>query len=276
MKTAVITTVHGRSAHLRRQLDGLGRSTRAPDVHIVVALDDPAVVDVVAGHGSPALVLDCPVSKPLPVAMGRNAGAAAALRKSAELLVFLDVDCIPGTELIERYQRAAVDHAEALLCGPVTYLPPPGPSGYVLSELPARVDPHPARPAPAVGDVVATTDYELFWSLSFAVRAQTWRRIGGFCERYRGYGGEDTDFAQCAAALQVPMRWVGGADAFHQYHPVSDPPVQHVDDIVRNAGIFFRRWGWWPMQGWLDAFESDGLISRGADGCPVRTRARLT
>jgi len=69
------------------------------------------------------------------------------------------------------------------------------------------------------------------------------------------------------------MRWVGGADAFHQYHPVSDPPVEHIDDILRNATLFHQRWGWWPMQGWLRDFENRGLIQRGADGQPHRLSA---
>lgn len=270
MKTAVVTIVHGRAAHLRRQLEGLAAGSVHPDTHIVVALGDNTIADAVADAAAPVEVLEYPAAHPLPLAAGRNAGALAALRNGADLLVFLDVDCIPGSDLIERYRSAADDHGEALLCGPVTYLPPAGPMGYIVKDLQHQRDPHPARPAPAPGTVVATTDYALFWSLSFAVRAQTWRRIGGFYERYRGYGGEDTDFAQCAAAQGVPMCWVGGADAFHQYHPVTDPPVDHLDDIVRNAAIFHRRWGWWPMGGWLSAFESEGLISRDADGSPRR------
>ncbi|UMB70886.1 glycosyltransferase family 2 protein [Mycobacterium paraterrae] len=271
MRTAVITTVSGRGAHLRRQLHGLLRSTRQPDMHIVVALGDRRVAGIVADAGSPAVVLDLEVGEPLPLAYGRNQGAAAALRESAELLVFLDVDCIPHTELIGRYHDVAEDphYAQALLCGPVTYLPPPGPRGYPMEELPAQTNPHPARPDPPAGEVVQTVNYQLFWSLSFAVRAQTWTNLGGFCERYRGYGGEDTDFAQCASAQHISMYWVGGAHAYHQYHPTADPPVQHVDDIIRNAVIFHRRWGWWPMQGWLAGFERAGLITRDALGRPV-------
>ena len=96
-------------------------------MHIVVALGDLHVADIVADEGSPASVVDLRVAEPLPVAHGRNQGAAAALRKAAELLVFLDVDCIPDTELIARYHDAAEQprYADALLCGPVTYLPPP-------------------------------------------------------------------------------------------------------------------------------------------------------
>jgi GT2 family glycosyltransferase len=267
----MITTVHGREDHLRRQIAGLQRSIRPADMHVVVALDDPTVRGVVDSTGWLAVVVDCESADgPLPVAQGRNVGAARALDGGAELLVFLDVDCIPAAALIERYHQTAAHfaHAHALLCGPVTYLPPPGPRGYILNRLSSQINPHPARPAPAATNVIASTDYSLFWSLSFAVRAATWKHIGGFCEHYRGYGGEDTDFAQCAAAAGVTMRWVGGADAFHQYHPVSDPPIEHLDDILRNAALFHRRWGWWPMQGWLQEFENRGLIRRDANGRP--------
>ena len=280
MKTAVITTVHGRGAHLRRQLDGLADSTRPADVHVVVALGDPRVAGIVnhrvAEAGDPIRVVDCPADESLPIALGRNVGAQAALREGAELLIFLDVDCIPGAELIERYHAVASlpEHADALLCGPVTYLRPPPPTGYDISESRAHPDPHPARPAPPDGAAVDTTDYTLFWSLSFAVKAVSWQRIGGFCELYRGYGGEDTDFAQCAAARQVPMRWIGGAHAFHQYHPVADPPLDHLDDILRNAAIFHRRWGWWPMEGWLSSFAAQGVIRRQANGRPIRVGMR--
>jgi GT2 family glycosyltransferase len=92
------------------------------------------------------------------------------------------------------------------------------------------------------------------------VRPDVWARVGGFCEEYVGYGAEDTDFGQRAAAAGVRLDWIGGAHAYHQFHPTSDPPVQHVDDVVANARIFFRRWGWWPMSGWLTAFEDLGLV----------------
>lgn len=271
MKTAVITTVHGRTTHLRRQLAGLAAGTERADLHVVVAIADPGVAHVLPA-GSAVLLVRHPADGPLPVARARNAGATAALNAGAQLLIFLDVDCIPGASLVERYHRTACrpTHTAALLCGPVTYLPPPGPDGYPLAELAHRIDPHPARPAPTPGEVIDGTDYRLFWSLSFAVTAATWQRVGGFCERYRGYGGEDTDFAQCAAAAGVPLRWVGGADAFHQFHPVSDPPVEHLEDILRNADIFHQRWGWWPMAGWLEAFTDRGLIGWDDTGRPHR------
>jgi hypothetical protein len=97
----------------------------------------------------------------------------------------------------------------------------------------------------------------LFWSLSFALTASAWRAIGGFCEEYVGYGGEDTDFGQLARAPGIGVRWVGGAMAFD----VSDPPHEHFDDILRNAAVFRRSWGWWPMRGWLEEFRRLGLAT---------------
>ena len=52
----------------------------------------------------------------------------------------------------------------------------------------------------------------------------------------------------------------------HQYHPSPSPPVQHVADIVANANVFADKWGWWPMESWLEQFRELGLVRRGPDG----------
>ncbi|UNB52660.1 glycosyltransferase family 2 protein [Mycolicibacterium sp. YH-1] len=274
MKTAVITVVHGRAGYLRNQLRGIQASRRTPEQHVIVAVDDPTVIDTVTDCGAIATVVPYRASGPhLPVADARNVGARSALDGGAELLIFLDVDCIPAATAIGRYHQVAAQraHRDALLCGMVTYLPPCGADGYDIADLDSHADPHPARPTPPDGIVSTSATYELFWSLSFAVSATTWRRIGGFWPGYLGYGAEDTDFGQLAAAKRVPLRWIGGAHVFHQHHPVSDPPVEHLADIVRNATLFHQRWGWWPMTGWLDQFENLALICRDQQGRPHLT-----
>ena len=268
---AVITLAHGRHDHLAEQGRALARSTVKPDQYIVVAMHDPEIEGVVAAGGAGARVIHHPTpptppTRELPLAAARNVGATAAIAAGADVLIFLDVDCLPGANLIAAYRAAATDPATThdLLCGPVAYLPPPDAAGYDLETLDELARPHAARPAPKPGTVVRGGDPALFWSLSFALTATTWQRIGGFCEQYIGYGGEDTDFAQVAAAREIELAWVGGARAHHQYHPTTSPPVQHVDAILRNAAIFYKRWGWWPMMGWLEAFETQGLIGRNA------------
>ncbi|WP_019925475.1 glycosyltransferase family 2 protein [Nocardia sp. BMG111209] len=259
MKIAVVTVAAGRTHHLRNQLDTVARSTRIPDAHIVVAMGDREVAATV-GHRATTVFL--PAAPPLPLAAARNRGARTALDTGADLLIFLDVDCLPDPNMIDRYQRAAavVGDTAALLCGPVTYLRPPPATGYDLEALDRSRDPHPARPSPPDHALCDGTDFDLFWSLSFAVTTETWCAIRGFDPGYRGYGAEDTDFAYRAAAVGARLVWVGGAHAYHQYHPVSDPPIEHLPDILVNARLFHRRWGVWPMRGWLHGFAAAGLI----------------
>ncbi|MGN6379606.1 MAG: glycosyltransferase family 2 protein [Gaiellales bacterium] len=175
------------------------------------------------------------------------------------MLVFLDVDCIPDHELIAAYAAAAKatsSERPAVFCGPVGYLPPLTATSVSESTLAFLARDHPAR---QFGRSRQLPDPNLFWSLSFAMTAPSWLTIGGFCESYVGYGGEDTDFAQLVRASGGTLHWVAGARAYHQHHESHDPPIQHVASIVRNAEMFRRRWGWYPMLAWLEEFERRGL-----------------
>ncbi len=262
MTVAVVTLVHGRAAHLRMQHASLARGV-VPDHYVVAAMGDHTVR---AWH--PAVpptpdVVEIPVQAGLlPLAAARNAAASRALERGADVLVFLDVDCLAGPALVQAYADAARDRRDVLWSGPVTYLPPAGPGGYPLDGLDALDDPHPSRPAPVPGERRLGGDPDLFWSLSFAVHADGWRRAGGFCESYVGYGAEDTDFAATATSAGLTLGWLGGARAYHQHHPSSSPPVEHLADILHNGALFRRRWGRWPMEGWLREFERMGLVER--------------
>ncbi|MEH3034119.1 MAG: galactosyltransferase-related protein [Aeromicrobium erythreum] len=267
---AVVTVAHGRHDHLLLQQRALDRSDLPVDARVVVSMGDPWI-DAWRPHDGPAAVVPVhvPRSGRLPLARARNVGVRTALETGADLVVLLDVDCVPAPGLVRGYRDAAAtpEGRGALLCGPVAYLPPAPPTGYVLDDLPSLADPHPARPAPAPGEVVRdAAGHRLFWSLSFAVQPDTWAATGGFDEDYTGYGAEDTDLGQRAARAGVPVAWVGSARAFHQHHPTQDPPVQHLEDVVRNARRFAGRWGWWPMRGWLEGFVDLGLVRREVDG----------
>lgn len=256
---AVITIVSGRHDHLRRQLSAMRTSAVVPGQHVVVAMDDPDIETITMVHPSVTFRHIACSPSGLELAKARNLGAQRAIDHGADLLIFLDVDCIPAPGLIQRYREASRrrPYDRLLWCGPVTYLS----EEDDMSDLARSTKPHPARPDPSGDDIILDDQMSLFWSLSFAVRADDWKEIGGFHTGYRGYGGEDTDFAMAAQDKGFRIGWVGGAHAYHQWHPVSDPPVEHLEDILRNATLFHRRWGWWPMRGWLDAFEKSGLIS---------------
>lgn len=274
MRTAVITLAsQRRRLHLERQEAWL-RQVDDDHVRIVVVLDE---VGDLPTRGTAVRVP--PGADGLRLAAARNRGAQEAIERGAELLCFLDVDCLPHPDLLPLY-AAAASQDTALLAGPVTYLPQ-----GVVPSAPAsagpHLSPHPARPNPTRGSVerASADGWNLFWSLSFACTARTWETIGGFDERYEGYGGEDTDFALTARAAGAELLWVGGAHALHQHHAVSAPPWEHLDDVLRNGALFADTWGYWPMGGWLDAFSRAGAIERvdggwrrtvDAVGAPVR------
>ena len=257
--TAVVTLASAaRLTHVERQQERLKAADDAAQAFVVWLDETPPPPHL--GRTARTLHLP-PGADGLRLAAGRNLGARAALTAGHELLVFLDADCVPGPDLLEVYAGASTRHPDALLCGPVTYLP----EGIVVDaevDLDELTAPHPARPVPAAGATVAAaaTDYALFWSLSFAASSDTWEAVGGFDEAYEGYGGEDTDFAFRARERGVPLVWTGGAHAYHQYHPTSSPPWQHLDDILRNGALFAERWGVWPMEGWLERFAAAGAV----------------
>ena len=64
------------------------------------------------------------------------------------------------------------------------------------------------------------------------------------------------------AILGCRGRGTAAARAYHQHHPVSSPPVEHLHDVLRNGRLFCDRWGEWPMRGWLEQFERRGLVRR--------------
>lgn len=263
--TTVVTINRDRHHHLDNLLAGLAAGSAVPDHAVVVDLGSRTAPQTATATGLAACAaagIDVsfhrlapnPTSE-LQLAAARNLGAAVA---PSDHLVFLDVDCIPGPDLVASYRTY---HVSGLVCGPVRYLR----EGWVrrcpdrtVGQLQTASREHPARPTP---DVDRTDDrFELFWSLSFATDRETFDRIGGFDERYVGYGGEDTDFAYRARRAGVPLRWLAAGTAYHQWHPSQSPPVDHLDSIVANANLFHRTWDRWPMEGWLAAFESAGLV----------------
>ena len=254
MRVGLATIQRGRHVHLARQAAAVAALRRGPDRYVVVSMDAAPPVDVPEAE---VVALPMAEGEPLPLAAARNRAMHAL--GDVDLAILLDVDCLPGPALVERYADAVGD---ALLAGPVGRLGPlpddrerPRPEELAA----ARAAPGP-RPVPPPGTVVREPRVELFWSLSFAVRPEVHERIGGFDEGYVGYGAEDTDYAFRARSAGVGLSWVGGAWAYHQHHPVSSPPREHVRDIVRNASRFRARWGRWPMEGWLGAFAAEGLV----------------
>jgi len=267
---SVVTLAGGRPDHLRNVVIGLTRQTHMP-VELIVAVMQDEAYDL---PDAPFLVRQMLVRPEagagLPLAAARNAAARAA---TGEVLVFLDMDCIPTPTLIADY-AAGLDELDGLLMGEVMYLPGGATAGeWRYEDFAAVAVRHSDRQGPPAHGIERCSDYRCFWSLNFAMRRDTFLATGGFDERYVGYGGEDTDFGKVVAQAGVPIGWIRGGLAYHQYHPHHMPPVHHLDSVVRNAEVFEAKWGYRTMDHWLHAFSLMGLIDA-APGRPIRILRR--
>jgi GT2 family glycosyltransferase len=254
---SVLTLVHGRSGHLDNVLAALGKGSVLPDEVRIVHMNERAVPR--KSDAFPIVVQEIFDADTLPLAAARNDAARAATHPH---LIFLDVDCIPGPALVSDYATAMRRCPTALHQGEVRYLPAHiDATGLSASQLEQAARCHPLH---ADRPPDGALPYNLFWSLNFACTKAVFATIGGFDAAYRGYGGEDTDFSFCARREGISL-CASRALAFHQYHPTYDPPLNHFADIVGNATVFRRKWGVWPMQGWLDAFLHRGFIQMRED-----------
>ncbi|WP_299309522.1 galactosyltransferase-related protein [uncultured Croceicoccus sp.] len=260
MKISICTLASGRAAHLRNLVLGLMESERAPDELIVAVLQDAPYDLPAASFPVTQIVLG---SDGVPLSLGRNTAAGGA---SGDLLIFLDVDCVPHPALVGDYAKVARDHGGVLM-GEVGYLPRGATAnGVDFAHFERVAVRHSERPGPPEAAVGPCRDYRCFWSLNFAISAADFARTGGFDERYTGYGGEDTDFGRVVAACGLPLQWVRGAKAYHQYHPHHMPPVHHLDSVMANAHRFAEKWGEPTMQHWMRAFTLMGLTRRDGAG----------
>ena len=264
---SVVTLAKGRPAHLRNVLLGLERQTRPPAEFIVAVMQDaPYELPETAFPVRQILV----PGKELPLAAARNRGVAEA---SGDAVAFLDVDCIPAPGFVAEY-AAGLAALDGLLMGEVLHLPERATLGtWDYEGLAAVAEKHSDRRGPPASGIEICHDYRCFWSLNFAIRRKTFLRTGGFDERYTGYGGEDTDFGKLLDRSGIPIAWMKGALAYHQYHPHHMPPVHHLDSVVRNAELFEAKWGYRTMGHWLYAFKMMGLIDDTPDR-PIRILRR--
>lgn len=261
---SALTLVRGREAHLHNVILGLTRQTVLPD-ELVIGVMQEALLQDLPQTAFPIRQIRIP-GEELPLSRARNAVASAA---KGDVLVFLDVDCIPAPTLVEDYRATAADGA-GLVMGEVMYLPAGAAGqGWSYAEFETIAVRHSDRQGPPAEGLAPCKDYRCFWSLNFAMSARDWAASGGFDERFVGYGGEDTDFGRTLAEKGIPIWWAKGARVYHQYHRHFMPPVHQIPSILRNSELFATKWGHRTMEHWLHAFRMMGLIE------PCRTGLRI-
>ncbi|KAF0676012.1 glycosyltransferase family 2 protein [Profundibacterium mesophilum] len=265
---SVLTIASGRAAHLANVIRGLDKQMQPP-LELVIGVMQEELYEGLPETGFPIRQVRVPGAsrgRDLPLAAARNAAAAAA---RGEVLAFLDIDCIPAPSLVADYARHAAPGA-GLMMGEVMYLPGGAlDDGIDYAAFDAICQRHSDRRAAPAEGTEPCNDYRCFWSLNFALHAEDYAASGGFDERFRGYGGEDTDFGKTLSMRGIAINWMARGRVYHQYHPHHMPPVHHLHSVLRNAELFAEKWGYRTMEHWLHAFRMMGLIENGPDGLRV-------
>ena len=243
-----------RKLHLKNLIRGLTHTSPFKELVIATMNDELPVLEGV----------DFPIKTAainsdrnyLPLAAARNKCAEIA---TGEKIIFFDVDCIAHPDLIKIFARHLQQEDAIYQCS-IRYLSPSWQqNNWTYNSLQNQSSFHPLQGNEIIDYQRTKHPYELFWSLCFGIRKKTFIDLGGFDDRFKGYGGEDTDFAFTARSQSVPLYKIG-ALAYHQFHPSYSPPLNHLAEIVRNALVFERKWHILPMKKWLDRFVEMGYI----------------
>ena len=159
------------------------------------------------------------------LATARNTGLMTA---TGEIVWFLDDDMVPTTGLIARHRRAHQGCRREVVVGPT----PIAPGVSVPDEVRVVYDDlyH------ALGDdqLIERFDYVTFANASG--RTSVFRALGGFDERFAGYGYEDLELAIRLLESGVSIRFDSDAIAWHHSPGVdSDLVRRRSRQLGRNS-----------------------------------------
>lgn len=201
MKLAVIIPTRDRHEALRRCLNQIVSA----DLETAIVVSDDGNVEQtrqLLGVEFPNVnFVQGPQKGP---AANRNNGAAQV---SADLLVFLDDDCIPETDLLDAYRRVAAEMPEV---------------GVFEGRISALGEPK------GFGDCVPTNETGgHLWSCNFAIRSSVFAQLRGFDERFCFAANEDSDIYLRAKQV-TQVRFIPEARVFHHYETrLGERPLRH-------------------------------------------------
>lgn len=153
----------------------------------------------------------------IPIVEGNNTGRifersrarniAAEFAGNWDVALFCDADILAPRQQIESaLMRSYITGAYCVAYSHLHYLTKLGTEQRLRGTYPADCD--------------SDESVGLTWECAFAVRRDIWDTVGGFDERFRGYGGQVAAFFYAYATFGGRSRING--NAFHLDHPLVD------------------------------------------------------
>jgi GT2 family glycosyltransferase len=203
LRVCVVIPAYERAGLLRRTLGALAAQRGYPaDLVSVVVADDGSTEDVAAAvsEAAPGAGYVRREHDGYGAGPARNLGAA---RTDADVLLFLDADCLPVPDLVARHMDWHHRSPDVAVIGSRHFadtasLDPAAP-GFpaALREMAAAVagtdDWRATLYRRTLGLVHGTEAFRAFLSGNVSVSRRHFDAAGGFSERFRHWGGEDTE-----------------------------------------------------------------------------------
>jgi len=247
IRTSVIIPNYNRTDALLKTLSGLAAQTVPADQFEVILVDDGSTDDIPSAIRS----LSLPFASRL--LRQENQGPGAARNRGAELatgdlLIFLDADMIPASELIQHYRAAFAAHPDAILIGRQLPWTPAYESRFerIFNYVNEG----------GLGSEAFELQFYHLASGNFAVPKSKLVELGGFDEHLRMT--EDTDLGYRAFCSGTNLVYVPEAIGYHNH---SKTFRQLCREVQASA--------WWTAQMMKKHPEMQGTIPTYRDLEPI-------
>jgi glycosyltransferase involved in cell wall biosynthesis len=217
-KISVVIPTFNRRESVRRSLTALSAQTfPARDFEVIVSIDG-------SGDGTHVMVSEFRSPYELRYIWEQNAGKASACNRAihtanGELLVMIDDDMEPASELLRAHYESHLKNPRAVVLGAAPIVldrnPPP-----VVTYIADKFNTHLEK--------ISRTGYKIriwdFYGGNFSIEKELISEIGLFDENYKVYGFEDVEFAN--RILKSDIKIIYSSDA---------KCIQHYDDDYQGV-----------------------------------------
>ncbi|MCW8109546.1 family 2 glycosyl transferase [Alteromonas ponticola] len=246
LSISVVVIVKTRTQQLVRLIKQLEESSLRPDEMVVVWMGSPSEFSLLKSDHFPVLH-KFESSGGLEIARARNKGLTAA---TSTHCLYLNVESVISPLLLEQFAKAWTQSyvlTSRVFCVEKSLL-----------DLPfAEIETHYHR----VGCIGERKTFSVNHNPSmFFIAKHDVDTIGGFDENYSGFGINDEDFFQTCLDADLTVENVDVV-TFIPNREHYQCPINHLVDFVRNAELFYQKWGYYPCQDVLFRFADLGLIN---------------